>query len=68
MFDFDQLLLHVAGIDGRDRPTHLFDTRELFASLTFQIVNLARNLPRSVKNVVVVEQISLVSKDLLYAQ
>ena len=68
MFEFDQLLFQVAGIDGGDRAAHLFDARQFFPGLTFQVVNLARNLSRSVENIAVIEQVGLVSKDLLHAQ
>ena len=68
VFSFDQLLFQVARIDCGNGATHLLDALEFFLGQALQIVDLARNLARAVKNIPVVEQVGLVSENLLHAQ
>ena len=68
VFDFDQLLLHVARFDRGHRAAHFVDALELFQRLAFERVHLAGDFFGAVENVAIVEQVGFVGEDLLHAQ
>src|SRR6185437_10229738 len=64
----DELLLHVARIDGGNSAAHLLDALEFLLGLALQVIDFVRNLVGAVENVAVVKQVGLVSENLLHAQ
>ena len=66
--ELDQLLLHVAGLDGRHRPAHVVDAAQFLLGLALERLDLARNLRRTVENVAVLEEVGLKGEDLLEAE
>ena len=63
----DQLLLEIAGFDGRDRAAHLFDRRSSSCAF-FRSSTLAVDHRRAVENVAHTPEVGLVGEDLLHAQ
>ena len=68
VFDFDQLLLHVALLDRGDRAAQRLDVGELVLRLALELLDLGGDRRRAVENVAVFEQVGLVGEDLLHAQ
>ncbi len=64
----DQLLLHVAGLDGRDRATQRLHPVHLGTSILDQLGDLGLDDVRAVEDVVVLEQVGLVGQHLLQPQ
>jgi hypothetical protein len=65
---FDQLLLHVAGIDGGDGAAHAIDAHQFGARRGFELIDLGRDLGGAVEDVAEFQQVGLVRHDLLQAQ
>src|SRR6185295_14677755 len=64
----DELRLHVARLDRRDRAAHLVDTGKLLPRLALELFDPGGNLRGAVEDVAIFEQVGLVGEDLLHAQ
>ena len=64
----DQRLLHVAGLDGRDRPAERLHAVDLRAGVVHELADLGLDHLRAVEDVVVLQQVGLEGQHLLQPQ
>ena len=62
------MLLHVAALDRGHRAAHGVDAFDLFAGFSLERLDFAGNFLRAIENIAVVEQVGLISEDLLHPQ
>ena len=65
---FDQALLHVRILDGRDRAAHGENTLEFFVGCLFQVLDFGFDHMRTIEEILVLQKIRLEGQDLLHAQ